>query len=381
MPLTPIPRRRRRRRRRRPLVAGFLVVAIAAGLGAWLLARGSSAGSDTVGKVAHRTAARAVGPVRLREQSLSSLGSPVQDAAAVALDGSRTLVLGGLTAADTSRTDIRIVSAGSDRKVGGLPVGLHDTAAVKLGTSVYVFGGGTATNTQSDQVLRVPASGGSATVVGRLPAPSSDQSAAGIGGMAYVVGGYTGSRWLDTIVAWRPGAPARVVAHLPVPIRYAAVAAAEGELVIAGGSLPAGTASDAVLVYRPGASRVIRIGRLPAPATHAAAAALGETVFVIGGRGAALDSPTARIVSIDPRTARVREAGRLSSPRSDLAAVSLGGRILLAGGHGTTGTQSTISELVQAAQRTPTRRGTRTAPARNVYAFDGVNMLIGAARR
>ena len=36
-------------------------------------------------------------------------------------------------------------------------------------------------------------------------------------GTAYVIGGYTGSQWLDTIVAWRPGAAARVVAHLPSP--------------------------------------------------------------------------------------------------------------------------------------------------------------------
>jgi hypothetical protein len=49
-----------------------------------------------------------------------------------------------------------------------------------------------------------------------------------MGGTAYVVGGYTGSRWLDTIVAWRPGLPARVVAHLPFPLRYAAVATEGG---------------------------------------------------------------------------------------------------------------------------------------------------------
>ena len=51
------------------------------------------------------------------------------------------------------------------------------------------------------------------------------------------VGGYTGARWLNTIVAWRPGSPARIVATLPETLRYAAVAAVGRAIVIAGGSL------------------------------------------------------------------------------------------------------------------------------------------------
>lgn len=201
------------------------------------------------------------------------------------------MLLGGLTAADTSRADIRIATASRDRAAGQLPTALHDTAAVRLGGAVYLFGGGTGANTQSDQIVRVAATGGSTTVVGRLPAPSSDQSSAALGGTAYVVGGYTGARWLDTIVAWRPGARPRVVAHLPFALRYAAVAAAGGRLVIAGGSLESGAASAAVLAYRPGARRVVRLGSLPAPTTHAAAATLADVVYVIGGRGAAVGTP------------------------------------------------------------------------------------------
>ena len=254
------------------------------------------------------------------------------------------MLLGGLTAADTSRTDIRIARPSGDRAAGNLPTALHDTAAVRLGRDVYLFGGGTGANTQSDVILRIPASGGSATVAGRLPAPSSDQSAAAIGDTAYIVGGFTGSRWLNTIVAWRPGARARVVARLPFPVRYAAVASVDGRLVIAGGSLENSTASEAVLAYTPG-GRVVRIGRLPAPTTHAAAAAIGQVVYVIGGRGANLGSLTARIVGVDLKTGHIVRVGTLTSPRSDLAAVALGVRILLAGGRGPAGTESTLSEL------------------------------------
>jgi YVTN family beta-propeller protein len=266
-----------------------------------------------------------------------------------------------------------VVGSSGDRLVGSLPVGLHDTAAVLLGDSVYVFGGGTATNTQADQILRVSIAGGAVAVVGRLPAPSSDQAAAAFEGTAYVVGGYTGRRWLDTIVAWRPGSVAHVVAHLPTALRYAAVAVADGRLIIAGGSLPSGTASDAVLAYRPG-GRVVRVGRLPAPTTHAAAAALGRTTYVIGGRGAVIGSATARIVAVDA-SGRVRVVGALSSPRSDLAALADGSRILLLGGRGPGGTEPTFSQLVPVSRRIDIAR-----PQHDVYAYDGANRLTGAAR-
>ncbi len=285
------------------------------------------------------------------------------------------MLLGGLTAADQSRTDIRIATARSDRAAGTLPTALHDTAAVTIGRTVYLFGGGTGANTQSDEILAEPVQGGVPAVVGRLPSPSSDQAAAALGGTAYVVGGYTGSEWLDSIVAWRPGHPARVVAHLPEPLRYAAVAATGSSIVIAGGSRENGTASAAVLVFRPSTGKVTRVGRLPAPTTHAAAAALGGVVYVIGGRGATVDTPTLRVVSVDVARRQIRAAGSLSAPRSDLAAVTVGSRILLAGGRDRSGTVATLSELVPAAARSA-----RVVASADVYAHDGADALTGAAR-
>ena len=286
------------------------------------------------------------------------------------------MLLGGLTASDVSRPDVRIVSPTGDRSAGTLPTALHDTAAARIGRSVYLFGGGTGANTQSDAIVRVPAGGGNGVEIGRLPAPSSDQSAATIRGTAYVVGGFTGTHWLDTIVAWRPGQPARVVAHLPYALRYAAVSSTGDRLVIAGGSLESGNAGSEVLSYQPGSSRVVRIGRLPAPTTHAAATSLGGIVYVIGGRGSSLGSASARIVAVDPVAHRIRAAGKLSSPRSDLAATSLAGKIVLAGGLGTSGTEAGISRLTRA--RRPAR--TLFTSSKNVYAADGADRLTGAAR-
>ena len=368
-----------RSRKGRAAGAFVLLVVGAAVVGTLVFRHGhASATNPTIpaAKPAHRNH-----PLRrflhLAERQIGRLQAPVQDAAAASLAGGRTMLLGGLTAADTSRADVRLVTGRSDRPAGVLPTAVHDAAAVRLGGAVYLFGGGTNEGTQSDAIVRIDGSGRSA-VVGRLPAPSSDQAAAAIDGTAYVIGGYTGARWLDTIVAWRPGAPARVVGRLPSALRYAAVTAAGGRLVIAGGSLPAGTASRTILQYTPGSGRAKQIGRLPSATTHAAAAAVGDVVYVIGGRGAAVGTPTPRIVAVDTRTQRVRAAGNLRAPRSDLAAITVdGSKILLVGGRGQGGTLAGLSELVAVRA---VHRIASTRALHDVYAFDGANRLRGAAR-
>jgi YVTN family beta-propeller protein len=290
------------------------------------------------------------------------------------------VLLGGLTAADTSSATISRVNGSSTRTIGSLPTGIHDSAAVALDGAVFLFGGGTSANTQASTIYRVSPAG-TVTTAGNLPAGSSDQSAAEIGSTAYVVGGYTGSVWLNTIVAWRPGGAAHVVARLPFALRYAAVTAVAKTLVIAGGSLENGTASRAILAYSPG-KRVEQIGKLPAAITHAAAATIGDVAYVIGGRGTNLDTPTNRVIGIRVAPAKVWSAGSLSTPRSDLAAISLGSRILLAGGHGVGTTLSTLSELMPGPpRRLAVTRARFSLKAGNVYAYDGANQLTSVTRR
>jgi YVTN family beta-propeller protein len=338
--------------------------------------------SSAVATVVKRTPTTAnQTPAQLAESVTGSLGSALQDPSSAALGGGRVLLLGGLTAADSSSDSIIVATSNSDNLLGRLPSARHDTSAVRLGRFVYLFGGGTAT-AQLDDIVRVDPASGRSSLVAHLPASSSDSSAAAIGGTAYIIGGYTGTAWLDTIVAWRPGSGAHVVARLPAALRYAAVTAVDGGIVIAGGSLENGTASDAVLEYLPSTHRVVRLGRLPAPTTHAAAATLDGIAYVIGGRGAIVGTPTARIVSVDVAARRIRTAGALRVARSDLAAAAVGSRILLAGGHAAGGTVATLSELAPQA-----RAKSAVAPrvkaqvhVANVYAHDGANMLAPATR-
>ena len=314
----------------------------------------------------------------------------------MALPGGGALLIGGLTAADTSSADIVSVSVATSgtataRRIGRLPRALHDAAAVRIGRYAYLLGGGDGA-AQHDEILRIDPTSGAVMQAGRLPAPSSDQAAVAIGGVAYVVGGYTGTRWLDTVVAWRPGGAARVVAHLPFAVRYAAVAAAGRKLIVAGGSLASGAVSDAVLIVDPATGTVTRTGRLPAPTTHAAAASLAGSAFVVGGRGSSKAQRSARIVAVTA-AGRVFAAGSLRQPLSDAAVVLAGGGLLVAGGAAATGTTAalTVLSLVVHGGAAPTRataRARATAPARavapprrNIYAATGANMITGAARR
>jgi YVTN family beta-propeller protein len=314
---------------------------------------------------------------RLVEHSSGALPAPLQDPSVAALGGGRALLLGGLTAADQSTDEILVASARGARVVGHLPSARHDTAATAIGRFAYVFGGGTA-SAQLDEIVRVDPTSGSSAVIAHLPAASSDSTAAAIGGTAYIVGGYTGSRWLDTIVAWRPGSSAHVVAHLPATLRYAAVTAAGGKLVIAGGSLENGSASDSVLTFDPGTRRVVQVGRLGSPTTHAAAAALSNVAYVIGGRGATLGTPTTRVEAIDVRTGRTRPFGVLRVARSDLGAVTTDNHILLAGGKAATGTVSTLSELRPAVSVVAPHPRAHAIVAGNVYAHDRVLSSVAA---
>ncbi len=371
-----------------------MIALLVAAVGAWVRLSGPPAHTRASSTAPVSTTARlastppaAVFPRRVRAAPLGTLNSPVEDAAGAAVGPARAVLAGGLTAADTSRADVIAITSGHEGVLRPLAAGLHDAAAAAIGGALYLFGGGDGVR-QLDQILKIDPRTGASTPVGTLPAPSSDQSGAALGGTAYIVGGYDGSSWLDTIVAWSPTRTARVVAHLPTGLRYAAVTAAAGRIVIAGGTLPDGTASTLVQEFDPSTGRVTRVGRLPAATTHAAAATLDGAAYIIGGRGSALDTPVARILAVDPLRHRIAPAGALPAALSDLATVAVNHRIDVVGGRGAGGTVATITSLALATHASPpaARAAKPSAPANaptppgNVYAFDSVGDMSPAVR-
>jgi hypothetical protein len=135
---------------RKPVIVALVALALAAAAGlAVLFARGGNgtastdAASKTIASTVAKRPSQRPGLVRLAERSTGTLQAPVQDAAAAPVGSGRAMLVGGLTAADFSRADIRLASRSGDRAAGMLPLAVHDTAAVPLGGDVYVFGGGT----------------------------------------------------------------------------------------------------------------------------------------------------------------------------------------------------------------------------------------------
>jgi DNA-binding beta-propeller fold protein YncE len=330
------------------LLVGVLGAAAAALL---LIAFGGKVASDRAHTAARPPVHRVVSPPWLVARGVGTLGSPVEAAAAASLDSHRTVLLGGLTPAGASRSEVTFLRDGAVAGHGALPTALHDAAAGALGGRVYLFGGGDVAST--DRILRVGVSGAVASPAGRLPQPRSDLASAVVGDTAYLVGGFTGMRALTTILAWRPGGSARVVARLPRPLRYSAVAAIGRRVVIAGGTDGHRSSRD-VYVFDAQTRALRRLGRLPLPLSHAAAATYAGYVYVIGGRTVA-GRPSRDILAIDVGSGRVSRAGMLPSALADTAAVGRPWDILVAGGRSAEGARRDVLSLA-------TRRGGSPSP-------------------
>ena len=224
-------------------------------------------------------------------------------------------LLGGLTAADTSRADISSPPR-TDRPPGCASTAVHDTAAVRLGGVASTSSA--AARTAARRATRSSASTrGRRRRDGRRTAAGAELGPGGRRDRRHRVHRRRLHRHAlarhDRRVAARLGA-ARVVARLPLTAalrrRDRGGRAARDRRRLARErrrqrrrarrTRPRPAASS-------GSAGCPRRRRTPPPPRSA------RVAYVIGGRGATLGTPTARIVAIDPRTARsVRAAGSLA---------------------------------------------------------------------
>jgi hypothetical protein len=262
------------------------------------------------------------------------LGSPVEREVAVR-DGSRILIAGGLDARNASAAGVFSLDphTGRLRRLGQMPYAFHDAAGAMLGGRLLVFGGGVTTS--SDAVQAFDPATDSGSVVGHLPRPLSDLAAASGRGVVYLVGGYDGTTARSEVWSTSDGTSFRLVARLPVGLRYPAVAIAGGRLVVAGGTTDGAAAVAGVYSVDPLTGDVSPLGRLAAPLAHASALALGGLVYVAGGRNAA-GSAVGGITRIDPLRGTIARVGSTGRPVADAAAVATGPRsgLLLGGWRG-----------------------------------------------
>jgi outer membrane protein assembly factor BamB len=272
-------------------------------------------------KVVGKVPERATTAASVRITTVGHLPAVASRLAVATTGNGKVIVLGGLVGGSSS-DQILTGLPSRLRRAGTLPLATHDDAAVVLGRSTYLLGGGQATS--SDAIVRIDRSG-KARRVGTLGEPLSDLGAAVIGNAAYIAGGYTGAQYATGILAFRGGTP-HLAARLPAGLRYAGVAALGGKLYVAGGLTTSG-ASDAVYRFDPATGAVEQVATLPAPVAHAPLVALRGRLYLIGGDG------RNAIEEIDPR-GTVSIAGRLPQPLANAAAVALGSSIYVFGGDG-----------------------------------------------
>jgi outer membrane protein assembly factor BamB len=256
------------------------------------------------------------------------------------------LVLGGLSGGSSDQGAYRVSAAsGAASLLGNLSEATHDAAGADLGGSAFVFGGGAASAIASSQQLRPS---GASSMPGQLPAARADASAVTIGSTAYVVGGYDGSTMDAPVLATSDGRSFRALVNLPVPVRYAAVAALGGRIYVLGGENAQGQVVPTVQIVDP-VRRTVALGHpLPVALAGAATGVLDGTIYIAGGlRGPGAGSPTSTIYAFDPAAGRFLRAGTLPVAVSNAGAAVLSGRLYIVGGETAGGTPSAAVQMVR----------------------------------
>jgi DNA-binding beta-propeller fold protein YncE len=302
--------------------SGTAVAALAA------LAAGTLLASACSGPPVPRPARPTSAPTRPAVATvLQVMPAPYQLPAALSREvvlpaGNGLLIAGGLTPQGPSTDAVTGLDpvTGATRAVGRLAAATHDAAGATFGGRAYVFGGGTVASVPTIQAITP---GSAAAVVGRLPAARSDASAVtvlqknGAGSVAYLIGGYDGTTLNPAVLATADGGHFHVTARLPVPVRYAGVAAAAGQLWVFGGQTAAGqTGVIQRISLATGAATVV--GHLPQPLQGATAIVLAGQIYLAGGVTAGRTSGT--VYRFDPATSTVTAAGELPVPVAYAAA-------------------------------------------------------------
>ncbi len=336
----------------------FRLVALLAALGVvvGLVAAAGSGGGTTTGKSgsgsrtgpAQATAdASRKGPPAIEAGLMPwSLNQPLSREVVLPSSNGRSLVVAGGLSSSGSQSGVYLVNplTGSASQIGQLSTPTHDAAGVVLGNKGYIFGGGSSVPVNSaERLATLGAGSGPASALQPLPQARSDDSAAVIGSTAYIVGGYSGSSADSAVLATSNGQSYRTVAHLSVPVRYAAVAALGRRLFVFGGDATSGPRTGAPVTDiqevnpRSGTSRVI--GRLPRPLAGSAAADLGGTIYLAGGETvpssaspATTPSELSTIWAFVPSSARLLVAGHLFVGLSHAGVAVIGKRAWLVGG-------------------------------------------------
>lgn len=251
-------------------------------------------------------------------------------------DGHVLVGLGGLNAAKVSSPAVFSIdpTSGAAKALGMLSPAVHDAAGGFLSGKYFVFAGGTGgTPAITNIVQSMSTDGGTAQNAGMLPQARADLAAAVVDNTAYVMAGSQESQsFFPSVLASTDGATWRAAGNITTPVRYPAIAAANGAVYLFGGVTSNGTDTAAVQRYDPKTGATTVIAQLPAPTSHASAVALGNSIYVLGGIIG--NTVSSQVLRVDIGTGAVTPAGSLPAPLSDAAVATIGPIAYLAGGQG-----------------------------------------------
>src|SRR5262249_29065361 len=165
---------------------GLMRLAVLIGLVGWLVVLAVKGTFSSGSQTGSRSAAVAMRPPARLKATPSSMRLPQPlHGATAASSSSGLLVIGGADRNDISTNQVLRLDPGASRgkSAGTLGAPLHDAAAASLGSRTLVFGGGASSTLDTVQEL---VSGGTARQVGHLPIAASDVSAVSDGAAAYV---------------------------------------------------------------------------------------------------------------------------------------------------------------------------------------------------
>jgi hypothetical protein len=324
-----------RRRRRQLRLARTVVIAVSLVVALALVLQGGGGG----GKRSVRTS-RTTLPPRSSTTSTPGVVTPSRVAVSAArvvlpqalsriaavADGTTVILLGGLSSAGSVTSVLRFdPAAGTIQAAGTLPVGTHDASATLIGRTAFVFGGGENVTIASVQAF----SGAQARQAGQLPEPRSDSTATSIAGRTYILGGFNGRVDLHDVLMTTDGTTFQVVAHLPVAVRYPAIATVGTTIYLFGGQSGSQQTNGIQAVdVSTGATRVV--GQLSEPIVEATAFTAGGVVFLAGGRSGTTFRTA--IDRVNLTTGALTPVGTLPGPVADAASAWVGNTLYLFGG-------------------------------------------------
>ncbi|MEI8262793.1 MAG: hypothetical protein WCG59_02960 [Actinomycetes bacterium] len=318
------------RRRRSVLGLGAVTLVVLVAYLVWPSGGSTSTSPTTSTSVAQGVSkTTSSGPASIEAGVASwTIPSPISRETVVG-NGSGLTVLGGLNPNQSSSASTYTIdpTSGTVSPAPSLANAVHDGSGAALGSSTFVFGGGSPNTVNTVQAIATPsiptkAGGTGGTASGALPQPRSDSAVATMNvesnghsvRTAFIVGGYTGSSYLHDVLSTTDGKHFTNAASLSTTVRYPGVVAFGGKIYAFGGQTPSSgtstTATDVIQEIDPSSHTSRVVGHLRQAVIGAAVFVINNTIYVAGGQvpnGITLTTIDAFI----PATGKLLNAGLL----------------------------------------------------------------------